>query len=131
VRNGFLPLQIDHATHLTQGTKELVSPKLSSHSLNDFQIKVQVQNDCVIPPSDQVDIHSITRKASKKCEFMPKNPLKEVLIRLRDESLNVVGHSQPSIPVVNDKFKGQGKKLGKMSMILFLEIKEVDESCQA
>ena len=62
-------------------------------------------------------------------EFMSKKPLEEILNRLRDESLNVVGHSQPSIPVVNDKFKGKGKKLGNMYVILILKIKEVVGVC--
>jgi hypothetical protein len=72
----------------------------------------------------------MTRMASKKHEFMPKKPLEEVLSRLRNESLNVVGHSQPPIPVVNENLKGRENKLGRRSVILILKIKEVVESCQ-
>ena len=43
-------------------------------------------------------------------EFMPKKPLEEVLIHLRNGSLNFVDQSQPPIPVVNEKFKGKGKQ---------------------
>ena len=110
VRNGFLPLQIDPATNLTQGVEEPVSPKTSSHSLHDFRIEVQIQNEFVISPGDQTEIFSMTGMKSKTYEFIPKKPLEEVLSHLRNGSLNVTDQSQSLIPTVNEKFKTQCKQ---------------------
>jgi hypothetical protein len=77
---------------------------------------------------------SMTMMTSKKHEFMLKKHLEEVLSCLRNDLLNVVGHSQPRIREVNGKFKGRGKKIrqkiGRRSVILILKTKEVVESCQ-
>jgi hypothetical protein len=111
VRNGFLLQQIDPTIHLTQAVEELVSPKTLSHLLCDFRIEVQIQNDSVISPSDQTKVVSMTKMESKKQEFVSKKSLEEVLSHLRNESLNVVGHSQHPTLVVIGKFKGQGKQI--------------------
>jgi hypothetical protein len=91
---------------------------------------MQVSKDSVLPTSTPIEFLPVAEVTSKKCDFVPKKPLEEILSLLRDRSSITPDPVQPRLVMIKIKLKERGSKLHRMLMTWISKIRGVVGFCR-
>jgi hypothetical protein len=109
VRNRFLSQGSNPIVDITQDAEDILPPQTLPH---EVQIEIQLDNNLIPSPDDQINALPIARKILKKKECGPKKSLETILTSLKDRLSNYVDHhSQPTYSMIKEKFKKQSKRI--------------------